>query len=185
MTHRLTQRLANLIQSDTVLGAILCLMGPPLMWIDVYGGAFVLTLGLIVIIVERLKVRSSSDRPQKTAPCNRPLTLATQCQTPARHAACMLLPAAASVAPCSAVPSSTAIAACTRRGPCRHARRQPSTTNASLPLRHAPCIGPPALSKARAVARPRERSTSTPAPLLGTRRRPHCRRLILLLLLCC
>lgn len=64
MTHRLTQRLADLMQSDTTIGVILYLLGPPLMLIDIYGGGFVLTIGLVLIIVDRLKDRPpSSDRP--------------------------------------------------------------------------------------------------------------------------
>lgn len=54
MKHRLTQRLGALLQNDTNIGVILCLLAPLLMLIDVYGGGFVLILGVVLMIMVRL-----------------------------------------------------------------------------------------------------------------------------------
>ncbi|MBK1618431.1 hypothetical protein CKO42_08270 [Lamprobacter modestohalophilus] len=65
MKHRFTQRLATLLQNDTNIGIILCLLAPPLMLIDVYGGGFVLFLGVVLIIMVRLDggLRPADQRP--------------------------------------------------------------------------------------------------------------------------
>lgn len=67
---------------------------------------------------------------------------------PPGHAPCVLLPAAARVAPGYSVPNSTVLASLTRRGPNRRARYQPTTDIASRPLRHGSCLPLPAAARA-------------------------------------
>lgn len=83
------------------------------------------------------------------------------CLIPARHAPCLLLPAAARVAPGSRLSDPT-IWIFVRKG--RVLR---------CPLRHAPCIRHPCRSKPRAVARPCQTKPRAPS---GTRRRSRQQR---------